>query len=273
MEDNFVRQGIGGDNNNLFPGLDANTTAALVASEKNWNTDFKGAGIGGAVQNVGATVDFTANAPALATYVLSYVTNIVTSYLTQATVDMLSIDASQIATNAAKKMPSFIKSPGEIMGELLKDAEDIMEELNKQGDLNVVNSLNNMVGDQVGKLTNKINDKLSYVNDTIGDISKYAYMGPAWMKSKIDLATKKIIESSCKEIGKTRDSVKQNVQDQIDTMAEGMAEKMADDANTKVKEQSKEKIDKANKEKAKATTKAKTAITNAKLKLMALIGG
>ena len=35
----------------------------------------------------------------------------------------------------------------------------------------------------------------------------------------------------------------------------------------------KEKFDEANKKKAEAMTKAKTAITNAKLKIMALIGG
>ena len=273
MEDNYVRQGVGGDNNNLFPGLDANTTAALVASEKNWNTDFKGAGIGGMVQNVGATVDFAANAPAFATYVVSYVTNIVTSYLTQATVDMLSIDASQIAANAGKMVPNFIKSPGEIMGELLKNSEDIMEEVNQQLELKEVDSINNAISGQVSKITNKINDKLSYVNGTIADISKYAYMGPAWIKNKVDIATKKIIESSCKEIGKTRDSVKQNVQDQIDSLSETMAKKIADKTNTKTQEQSKEQIDKMNKKKAEAMTKAKTAITNAKLKLMALIGG
>ena len=273
MEDNFVRQGVGGTNSNLFPGLDANTTAALVASEKNWNTDFKGAGIGGMVQNVGAAMDFTANAPAFATYVVSYVTNIVTSYLTQATVDMLSIDASQIAANAGKMIPDFIKDPGEIMGELLKNSEDVMDEVNKQLELKEMDAINGAINNQVGKLTNKINDKLSKVNGIITDISKYTYMGPSWIKNKVDIATKKIVDSSCKEISKIRDNTKQNIQEQIDSFAKTKAKKIADETNAKVQEQYKENIDKANKEKAKAMTKAKTAITNAKLKLMALIGG
>ena len=269
MEDNYVRKGKGGADSNLFPGLDADTMSALIASEKNWNTDFKGNGL----QKAAVVVDFTSKLPVFATYVATYVTNIVTSYLAQATVDMLSIDASQIAANAGKLMPNFIKSPGEIMGELLQDAEDIMEQINKNNNLNIVNNLNNMVGDQVSNLTNKIGEQMSKVQSTIEDIGKYAYMGPAWVKSKTDLATKKIIESSCKEIGKVRDNVKQNTQEQIDKLSEGMAEKMADDTNTKVQEATKAQLDEANKAKAQATNKAKTAITNAKLKLMAMIGG
>ena len=273
MEDNYVRQGVGGNNNDLFPGLDPNTTAALIASEKNWNTDFKGAGVGGMAQNVAATVDFTANIPIFTTYVLSYVTTIVTSYLAQATVDMLSIDASQIAANAGKMVPNFIKTPGEIMGELLKNSEDIMDEKNKELEKQEADSINNVISGQVSKITNKINEKLEGVQDTIADISKYAYMGPSWVKNQVDLATKKIIESSCKEIGKTRDNTKQNIQDQIDSLAESMAKKIADKTNIQTQEQSKEQIDQMNKKKAEAMTKAKTAITNAKLKLMALIGG
>ncbi len=273
MEDNFVRQGIGGDNSNLFPGLDANTTAALIASEKNWNTDFKGAGVSGMAQNVTAAVDFAASAPAFATYVTSYVTNIVMSYLTKATVEMLSIDASQITSKASSLIPNYIISPAKIMSELMKNSESSMDELNQQLEINEISVINKAIGNQVSKITNKINDKLSYVNNTISDISKYAYMGPTWIKSKVDLASKKIIESSCKEIGKVRDNTKQNIQDQIDSLANTLAKKIADKTNVKVQEQAKSKMDEANKKKAEAMTKAKTAITNAKLKLMALIGG
>ena len=269
MEDNYIRQGKGGVDSNLFPGLDADTMSALIASEKNWNSDFKGGGI----QGVAAAVDFTSKLPIFTTYVTSYVTNIVTSYLAQSTADMLSIDASQIAANAGKMVPKFIKDPGEIMGELLQDAEDIMAQINKANNLNIVNNLNSMVGDQVSKLTDKIGEQMDKVQGTIEDIGKYAYMGPVWIKSKVDLATKKIIESSCKEIGKVRDNVKKNTQEQIDKLAEGMAEKIADDTNTKVQETTKAQLDEANKAKAQALNKAKTAITNAKLQLMALMGG
>ena len=269
MEDNYVRKGKGGSDSNLFPGLDADTMSALIASEKNWNTDFKGNGL----QKAAVVVDFTSKLPVFATYVATYVTNIVTSYLAQATVDMLSIDASQIISNAAAKLPNFIKDHGEIMGELLKDAEDITKELVKKGDTNFVNNLNNVIGEEVSKLTGDINVNLDGVKGVIEDIGKYTYMGPAWVKSKVDLESKKMIENCCKQIASVRDTVKTNAQKQIDSLAEGIAKKQAEQANAKVKDATKAQMDEVNKAKAQAMNKAKTAITNAKLKLMAMIGG
>jgi len=268
MEDKYVRNGQG-ENSNLFPGLDADTTSALMASEKDWNSDFKGNG----VQKIGVAIDFTSKLPIFTSYVTSYITNIVTTYLSQATADMLSIDASQIITNAGKMMPTFVKDSGEIMGELLKNVEDIIEEIDKNNKLDVVSNLNNKVNEQISQLTNKISENMGSIQNIIEDVGKYAYMGPAWIKNKIDLSTKRIIESSFKEIGKTRDNTKKNIQDQIDKISENMAQKMAAEENEKIKKMTKEKFDEANKKKAEAMTKAKTAITNAKLKIMALIGG
>ena len=258
---------------NIFPGLDQDTLNALMSSEKNWNTDFKGNGPGAVAQKALKVVDFTAKLPNLVTYVVSYVTGIVTTYMANSTADMLSIDPSQIVTNAAAKLPSFIKSPAEILGELTKDAEDIAKELENKGDTNLMENLNKSINDQVGKFTNKINDNLSGVDKTIEDIGKYAYMGPSWIKNKIDLESKRIIENCSKQISSVRDSVKSNVQGQIDSLAEGLAKRQAEEINQKTHDAVKAPIDKANKEKAKATSKAKTAITNAKLKIMALIGG
>lgn len=261
------------DSSNIFPGLDQDTQNALIASEKNWNSDFKGDGPGVVVQKALNTVDFTAKLPIFVTYVVSYVTEIVTSYMATATADMLSIDTSQIISNAAKKLPNFIKGPAEVMGELLKDSEDTNAELQKKNEENLVNNLNKEIGNQVSKLTNGIDVNLGKVGETIENIGQYAYMGPVWFKSKIDLETKKIIENCCKQIASVRDSVKNDTQKQIDTLAEGLAQKKADQANQKTQESAKNTINDANKKKAQAMTMAKTAITNVKLKLMALIGG
>ena len=269
MEDSYVRQGKGGADSNLFPGLDADTMSALIASEKNWNSDFKG----NSMQKAAAAIDFTSKLPIFVTYVTTYVTNIVASCLAQATVDMLSIDASQIAANAGKMMSNFVKGPGDIMGELLTNAEDIAEALDKKMDSQVIDNISNMVNEQVGKLTEKINGQLDKVKGTVEDIGKYTYMGPLWVKTKVDLASKKIIETSCKEIETMKNSVKSNAQAKIDIAAEKMAKRLADDINSKTQEATKAQLDEANKAKAQAMNKAKTAITNAKLKLMAMIGG
>ena len=262
---------------NLFPGLDAETMSALNAAEKNWNKEFKDGtlkqGLPGAAQNLAVATDFTAHAPQLITYVVSYVTESVTSYLASSISEMMSIDLGQIPAIAAASMPTFLVSAGTIMQELLTPKENIIEELTKAAEANVVDKLNEKIGDQVGKLQGSIQGKLDKVGDTIASIVNYASMGPLWVKSKIDLETKKIIESCYKEIGEKRDSLKSNMQESINTLGERMAQKMADKTNTDLQAATKAKLDEINKKKEEAATKAKTAITNAKLKLMALVGG
>lgn len=275
MEDTYVRQGVGGGtDSNLFPGLDATTMSALVASEKNWNSDFLNgsSNISGMAQNVTAAVDFAANAPAFATYIVSYITGIVGNHLAEATVDMLSIDASQIIGNATEKVAKYIKTPQEILGSLLKNDEDIFNDLKSQANLAIVNNLNKTINENVGKLTKSINKQLSYIQPVINSISKYAYMGPHWVKSNVDVATNKIITFACQEIDRVKNNVKKIAQQQIDKLSDNIASQTADELNIKLQQTYKDQMDKLKKEKTKALLKAKTAATNALFDLIGIMG-
>ena len=264
------------DTSNIFPGLDTDTLNALNASEKNWNNSFKNSGktaLGNTTDALGKNIDFASKAPQFVTYVVNYVTTSVTTYLTDAVTDMMSINPGDIMSYASAMMPKFIIQPGQIMQELLKSKESIMDEMSENMLQDTIGNLNNKLNTQVSKVTGSINEKLTYVSDKIDSITKHAEMGPAWIKEKTDVETKKILDTCFKEIGKSRDNVKKNVQDIINNIGEQMGKQMADKINNGVQEGLKEKIDKMNIEKQKATTKAKTAITNAKLQLMALMGG
>lgn len=272
MEDLYQRQ-----TSNIFPGLDNETMNALNASEQNWNSTFKNGtlkqGLPSAGVKVAAAVDFTAHTPQLVSYVTSYITESVMSYLSKAITDMLSIDIGQIQSYATSLMPNFLLSPGVIMKELLTPKESIMEETTKVSDLNFINDINKNIGSHVSKLSYSINGKLSKVSKSIEDISYYSSMGPMWMKNKIDVESNKIIESCHKEIAQKRDTVKTNIQKQINIAGEKLGQRLANKVNNKTKEGTKEQLDKINIQKQKAMNKAKTAIIDAKLKLMALIGG
>ena len=218
-------------------------------------------------------VDFTAHMPQFTTYVVTYVTTSITSYLADAIVDMMSIDLGRIPAYAATIMPNFLIDAGQIMQELLKTKESIMEDATKAAEQAVVDGINQKIGDNVTKLTDSVQEKLGKVQGTIQSVTYYAAMGPMWVKNKTDVETKKILETCFKEIGEKRDTVKQNVQGVVDNLGVKMAEKMAAKVNQQIKETTKESLDKINIQKQKGLNKAKTAITNAKLKLMALIGG
>ena len=264
------------DTSNIFPGLDTDTLNSLKASEKNWNTSFKNSGqsaLGGAANALVKNVDFASKAPQFVTYVVNYVTTSVMTYLTTSISDMLSVNPGDIMSYASAMMPNYIIQPAEIMKELLKSKESITDEMSENMLQDTIGSLNKKINTQVSNITGSINEKLSGVNDDIASIAEHAEMGPGWIKEKTDVETKKILDSCFREIGKARDNTKKNVQNIINNVGEQMGKKMADKINGGVQEGLKEKMDKTNIEKQKALTKAKTSITNAKLKLMALIGG
>ena len=264
------------DTSNIFPGLDTDTLNTLKASEKNWNTSFKNSGktaLGNATGALAKNVDFASKAPQFATYVANYVMTSVTSYLTESITDMLSINPGNIMSYATQMMPNFIIQPGQIMQELLKAKESIDEDMGQKMLQDGIGRLNKEMNTQVSKITGSINEKLGKVNDKIMSIAEHAEMGPAWIKEKTDVETKKILDTCFNEIGKVRDTTKRNIQDTINNYGVGLGQQLADKINKKVKEQSKEQLDKVNIQKQKALNKAKTAITNAKLKLMALMGG
>lgn len=264
------------DTSNIFPGLDIDTLNTLKASEKNWNTSFKNSGktaLGNATDALAKNVDFASKAPQFATYVANYVMTSVTSYLTESITDMLSINPGNIMSYATQMMPNFIIQPGQIMQELLKAKESIDEDMGQKMLQDGIGRLNKEMNTQVSKITGSITEKLGKVNDKIMSIAEHAEMGPAWVKEKTDVETKKILDTCFNEIGKVRDTTKRNIQDTINNYGVGLGQQLADKINKKVKEQSKEQLDKINIQKQKALNKAKTAITNAKLKLMALMGG
>jgi len=271
------------DTSNIFPGLDTDTLNTLKASEKNWNTSFKNSGktalgnttgaLGNAAGALTKNVDFASKAPQFATYVANYVMTSVTSYLTESITDMLSINPGNIMSYATQMMPNFIIQPGQIMQELLKSKESINEDMGQKMLQDGIGRLNKELNTQVSKISGSITEKLGKVNDKIMSIAEHAEMGPAWVKEKTDVETKKILDTCFNEIGKVRDNVKKNIQDTINNYGVGLGKQLADKVNKKVKEQSKEQLDKINIQKQKALNKAKTAITNAKLKLMALLGG
>jgi len=261
---------------NIFPGLDSETFNALKASEKNWNTSFKNSGktaLAGTASALVKNVDFAAKAPQFATYVANYVTTSVMSYLTESITDMLSINPGNIMSYATQMMPNFIIQPGQIMQELLKTKESIDDDIGQEMLKNNIDRINKEVQGKIAKLSGGINEKLSYVTSKISSITQHAEMGPAWIKEKTDVETKKILDTCFNEIGKVRDTTKRNIQDTINNYGVGLGQQLADKINKQVKKKSKEQLDEINIQKQKALNKAKTAITNAKLKLMALIGG
>ena len=286
-----------GQQGGIISGLDAQTVSAMKSAQKNFNNDFmngsstsgfreykesgdksklasSGENLSGAlngVNNAAQLIDSVIT-PKLTTYVTSYVTNVVMTYMSEAMVDMLSFDAGAVVGKAGEFMQKYIIGPGEIMQELLKPREALNDELIKDAENQLMDQINDKIGDTVGKMTDKVNKIMESVNPTIAGISYYAQMGPIWMQSKLDLAIGKIVENALSGIGQARDTVNKQKEDLINNLAEKQAQKLADNVNQKVKEQSKDQIDKLNKTKQDALNKVKTQLINVKLKLFALIG-
>ena len=286
-----------GQQNGILAGLDYETVNAMKAAEKNWNDDFisnggknngkwqkydgqnannsTGQNLTAAAQGVSNSLELINNiiTPKLTTYVTSYVTDVVMSYMQQAIVDMLSFDASAIISKATSMMPNYLLSAGAIMDELLKPKESMTEDLINDTMNDLTNQINKVIGNKVKVVTDEINKKLESVNDEIGSIAFYATQGPAFLQQKIDLCIKKTVETCCKGIAKARDTVNKEKEKVIESISTKKAEELANKANDKVKQQTQDKLMKIEQTKKDAMNKIKTQIINVKLKLMALIGG
>jgi len=210
--------------------------------------------------------------PKLTQYVVSYVSNVVMSYMVDATKEMLSFDPGMVTSVASTLMQQYIINPSQIMSELLKTREQMNDELVKDAQKAIFDKINSKIGDTVGKVTKEINKKLEDINPAIAEISYYSQMGPAWVNSKVELVVNKTIDNCLSGIGQARDNLKKQKDEMIESVAQGIAQKMAGDINDKTKKVTKEQIDKLNKTKQDALNKVKTQIINVKLKLFALIG-
>ena len=266
MEDfgNYQQSGI-------ISGLDNETISALKQVQKNFNDEFMNgsstsgfrqykesgnksylassgenlSGVLNGINNAQQLIDSVIT-PKLISYVTAYVSNVVMSYMSNAITDMLSFDAGAIPTKAA----------------------EIMQETQMQ----MINKINDKIGEGVGKVTDEINKIMDDINPTIAEISYYSQMGPVWVQSKLDLATQKIVENALSGIGQARDKLNKIKEDAIENMAEQKGKDLANKANDKIKKGLKDKLDEVNKQKQDAMNKVKTQITNVKLKLFALIG-
>ena len=292
----------------IISGLDNDTLSAMKSAQKNWNDDFQNGNTTNVFTNVfinengSYTYSYTylhnndkstgenltgvltgiANtnqmlndiiSTKLVTYVTAYMTNVMMTYLQSSIVEMISFDGSSILTYATASMPKYLLKSGVIMNELLKTKEELSEDLLKDTQNQLVEKINGTISENVKNITDQINLQLDKINPAIGEIAYYSQMGPVWMQSKIDLAIKKIMEPGIKGITYVRDKVNTQKNTMIETIGNKMGEKLANRANEKLRIKTKEELDKANKEKQEAMTKVKTNIINAKLKIMAIIGG
>ena len=273
MEDfgNYQQSGI-------ISGLDNETVSAMKATQKNFNDDFingnSTSGFVGILNGVNAANNLIDSVitPKLVTYVTSYVTNIVMSYMTQSVTEMLSFDGSKIISYASKLMPNYLLSAGDILQNLLKTRESMNDELLNDTQQELFNKVNDEISKQVGNITDTVNKQLEKIGPTISNISYYSQMGPVWMSSKLDLATSKIIEQSMKTIGDGRDRVIKQRDKLIERVADAEAKKLAEKQNDKLQKQTKDQLDELEKKKQDAMNKVKTQLINVKLKLFAIIG-
>lgn len=281
----------------MISGLDNETISALKQVKKNFNDEFMNgsstsgfrqytytgnksylassgenlSGVLNGINNAQQLIDKVIT-PKLISYVTAYVSNVVMSYMSNAITDMLSFDAGAIPTKAAEIMQEYIIGPGQIMQELLKTRESMNDELMQETQMQMINKINDKIGEGVGKVTDEINKIMDDINPTIAEISYYSQMGPVWVQSKLDLATQKIVENALSGIGQARDKLNKIKEDAIENMAEQKGKDLANKANDKIKRGLKDKLDEVNKQKQDAMNKVKTQIINVKLKLFALIG-
>lgn len=271
----------------IIAGLDNETVNALKQSQKSFNDDFMngastsgfkersvGENVAGIAKGISAANNLIESVitPKLTTYVVSYVTNVVMSYLSESIPEMLAFDTSKVLNQAAQLMKNYVIGPSQILSELMKTREQINDEQLANTQKELFNKINEKIGDTVGKVTNEINEKLAGINPAVANVAYYSQMGPAWVSSKLDLVIQKSVENCVKGITIAKNALNKQKDDMMNNIADGEAQKLAQKINDTTKKSLKDQLDETNKKKQDAINEVKTQITNVKLKLFALIG-
>ena len=210
--------------------------------------------------------------PKLTTYLTTYISNTLMTYTQQAIVQMLSFDPSEIASLAGKLTPNYIKIPSKILKELLTSTENTSQKQNEELEKEVISKINAMIEEGTGGISNFVMKLLEKSNNTIGAISYYSQMGPAWLNDRLNIEVTNILNGGFEYIGKARDFVELQKNKMIENISDNMARKLAIKANNKMEKEIKAKLDAANNKKQEAISKAKVNTLNAKVKILGILG-
>ena len=161
---------------------------------------------------------------------------------------------------------------------------EILDKLTKPNELLSLDAFANMangavngfmddVTDKIGEISDNVNGFIEKITNEAEEISQYAMAGTTWVNNKVNKLKKDgenqisyYIDKGVNPIKKKRNEFCYNEGHRLAFAAYSKAKKAAE-------ESTKETLDKTEQAKAKAMTKAKTAVQEATLKVMSLIGG
>ena len=210
--------------------------------------------------------------PKLTTYITDYMSGVLMSYTQEAVVEMLSFDMQQIVEMGMKLVPDYIKSPSEMLKELLSDNEAISDNEIKNAEEELRNKFNEKLSYGAAGISKYATEQLQKVNKELSMISYYSQMGPAWVNDKVEKAVSASLNFSMKYIGSARDSVIKERNKFVESASRNLAQRVAIQEGKKLEVLTKKKIDDANQKKAEALSMAKTQIQQAKMVIFGLLG-
>jgi hypothetical protein len=194
------------------------------------------------------------------------------SYTQQAIIDILSFDAREIIDMGMKLVPDYVKTPSEILKELLSDNESITNSEVEKAEEDLRNAFNDKLSYYAGKISDFGVKQLEKVNKELCMISYYSNMGPAWLNDRVQDAVSTSVSFSMKYIGIARNKAMEERAKFVEMMSRELAHRVATQECKKLEVLGKEKIDKANQKKTEALSKAKTQIQQAKLIIFGILG-
>ena len=210
----------------------------------------------------------------VANAIISDVTSFAASYLGQKIGELLTPPSiGDIMAAGQSYLGQYIKSPGEILNDLVKKAESEVDN-KEQEDLKK----------ELGELQKNINDKVGDIKEKVKKVTKdlcpewawsiapYITQGPKWVKNQAYMIDKRCCKQVEKQIAEQTDKLKAKKQSVINGLGEGYAKKAADFINEKVYDETYQKLKKVLQLKAKAKNLAASAVKQAVLLLKAMLG-
>ena len=223
------------------------------------------------ITSIPSQIDLAAE---LANTIISDVTSFAASYLGQKIGELLTPPSiGDIMAVGQSYLGQYIKSPKEILNDLVKKAESEVGNKEQEDLKKELKELQSNINDKIGDIKEKINKiTKDLCPKWAWSIADYITQGPKWVKNQAYMIDKRCCEQIEKQIAEQTDKLKAKKQSVIDGLGKGYAKKAADFINEKIYDKTYQKLKKVLQLKAKAKNLAASAVKKAVLQLKAMLG-
>lgn len=214
----------------------------------------------------------------LITYIITDLVNTLTTYVTQVFLKYISPDflvgfTTDVAKGTLAYQTQYTKDPNVILKEVCQEMNVSFEDIKKQGEDAMKNSLIGKIDKGIADVTNWIKETMDEIQPYTSKISEYMVYGPDYVCGEIAALYEKYLGMGISYIDAYLAQIDQLVKESADYLALTSGTFLANQINAAQEKIAKKLINQTNKAMQVVKTKALALINKTIMNLLAMLGG